>query len=228
MTTPVKFALVFIVALGVMIILKKGPLFMMGELFEEGNLIREIQNAESAEERTRLIHELEAMPVNVCSFSGRWMGVHAVRSPGGWDDEGFDHRRTNTPRDIELLAGVSYGVSDIENGGLHQFFINGTGGMAPEMIEWFERSGLQETADHLQKAMAVFGEPYPRSQAARNTFLQKFEGDTREEYDPFYEMDGPFYDSYHEGGRTFSDHEDRWLREVCGIDSLHTGMPPVD
>lgn len=228
MTTPVKFALVFIATLGVLILIKKSPFFLMKDLWVETNLIQEINEAASPEEKTRLINKLEDLPVKVHSFSSRWMGIHAVRSPGAWDDEGFDHRRTQTPRDIELLAGVSYGVSDIYNGGLHQFFINGTGGMAPEMVEWFERADLQKSAAILKEAMAVFGEAYPRSQEARNNFLEKFPGDTREEWDPFDEMDGPFYESLNEDGKTFDDHADRWLRETCGIQSLHDELPEMD
>lgn len=213
----------------VLIVFKRGCQFSGAGIFsEEAKLIQKINQAKDAEERARLITELEGMPEKFVSFGNRWLGIHATRSPGGWDDEGFDHHRTNTPRDIEILTGVIYGVSDIENGGLHQFFGNGTGGMAPEMVEWFERYGLEETAGHLKRAMAVFGETYPRSQAARNRFLEKFEGETREDYDPFYEMDGPFYDSIMKDGETMDDHVDRVVREVWGFTSLHTELPPVD
>ena len=230
MTTPTKIALSILIILGILLALKKchSRSSILDDLFVESDLIAEINDAESPEERTRLINKLEDMPENIIPFPFRWLGIHAVRSPGGWDETGFDHRRTATPRDIELLSGTAYGVSDIENGGLHQFFGNGTGAMAPEMVEWFERAGLPESAEILKKAMKVFGEPFPRSQETRIKVLERYEGQSREKYDPFYELDGPFYDSMSQGGKTFDDYADRWLRKTCGIQSLHTELPPVD
>lgn len=228
MTTLVKFAMVGLATLLVLIVIKHGFQFGRGDFFKEGKLIREINAAPDPMERKRLITKLEGIPEKYVCFGNRWLGIHAPRSPGGWDEEGFDHHRTNMPRDIEILTGVLYGVSDIENGGLHQFFINGTGGMAPEMVEWFERYEMEESAGQLKRAMAVFGETYPRSQEARNRFLEKFEGETREEYDPFYEMDGPFYESIEKDGMTLDDRLDHWVREIWGFKSLHTELPPVD
>ena len=229
MTTSTRFALVFVGALFLLLVFKQGCQPLLGAFHsEEGKLIGTINDADDPELRTRLIDELEEMPVEYLNFANRWLAIHAVRSPGAWDDEGFDHRRTNTPRDIEILTGVLYGVSDIENGGLHQFFINGTGGMAPEMVEFFKRYDLEEAAEKLKQAMAVFGEEYPRSQEARNRFLEQFEGTTRQEFAPFHEMDGPFFEALLKGVQSMDDHADRVVREVWGITSLHTELPPVD
>ena len=89
------------------------------------------------------------------------------------------------------------------------------------MIEWFERAGLAETAAVMKEATAVFGAKFPRSQAARKAFLAKFDGETRADWDPFFRMDDRFYASLPYQKKVFDSAADRWLREVCGIATLH-------
>jgi len=128
---------------------------------------------------------------------------------------------SDCPRDIQLLDATSYGKADIDNGGFHQFFSNGTGVFAPEMIEWFERAGLAETASIVKEATSVFGEVFPRSQDLRRKFLASFHGKTRADWDPFYQMYDRFYASLPYKKDVFDKAADRWLREVCGIKNLH-------
>ncbi len=188
----------------------------------EYDLLGQIHRAVDPAVRTALITKLEATPVNRVTFYNRWIRIHRPWALQCWTDDGYDPSLSDIHPDIQLLPSMCYGKSDIENGGLYQLFMNGTGVMAPEMQQWCERAGLQDTADVLSEAIAIFGPEFPRSQEARQTFLMAYSksaqsaGD-RQNWNPFVELDSRFYASL--GG--FDDAADKWLRDVCGISSLH-------
>jgi hypothetical protein len=188
---------------------------------KELELIEQVKAASSPEERSRLISQLEQLPVKIHPFYSRWCAINDVDPFHCWTEDGYDPSLSDCPRDIQLLAATDYGKSDIDNGGFHQFFSNGTGVFAPEMIEWFERAGLAESASVMKEATAVFGQRFPRSQAVRREFLASFKGDKRADWDPFYRMDDRFYASLPYDKKVFDAAADRWLREVCGMKSLH-------
>jgi hypothetical protein len=188
----------------------------------EQALLTKIEDA-SGEERQRLIAELDALPNKTTNFFDLWMTIHDAWQVKGWSDEGFDSSKVDLPRDVQLLAGVEFGIVEIDNGGLLQFFSNDTGGFAPEMMEWFDRAGLPEGADALRKAMAKFGDSYPRSQISRQKFLAKCERENAENPDPFADLDGELFEALEgKGGKTTSYEAvaDRWLRETCRIQKL--------
>jgi hypothetical protein len=188
-------------------------------MHREGELLTQIREATTPELRDTLIVELERTPVKMREFYSRWLFIHTDSTVFAcWSDDGYDPMRSSVPRDIQLLAAADYGKSDIDNGGLHQFFGNRTGTFAPEMVEWFDRAGLKETASVIREAMAVFGPEFPRSQDARRKFLDGFQGKDRSEWDPFYKMSDRFYATLK--GDVFEQAADRWLRETCGIISL--------
>ena len=211
------------------------PLTTLGQQlgFTELELLGKIKTARSPAERERLIAELEATPELIHPYYSRWLVLHDVTPFQCWTEQGYDPSLSDVPRDIQLLAATNYGLADIENGGLHQFFSNGTGAFAPEMVEWFKRADMPEAAQGLQQAMDLFGKDYPRSQSARQEFLDQFTGETREQWDPFYEIEKTFYPTV---GRTGPDYTDphayveaanKWLREVCGITDLRMEYVPV-
>jgi Domain of unknown function (DUF4375) len=187
----------------------------------ERDLIVQLTPTTSAEERSRLISQLDALPIGSYAFNHRWLVVHDIRPYQCWTDEGYDPSLDDCPRDIQLLAATSYGKLTIENGGFHSFFRGWIGIFAPEMTEWFERAGLAETAQVVKEATSVFGRVFPRSQDLRRQLLASFPGEAREEWDPFSQMDDRFYASLPYGGDAYDAAADRWLREVCGIKSLH-------
>jgi N-acetylmuramoyl-L-alanine amidase len=188
---------------------------------DEYRLIERISSGDiTPEERLRLIADLDALPVGTYALHHRWLLINNVNPFESWDAQGFHPERSRWPRDVQLLWATSYGKADIENGGFHQFFGNGTGTFAPEMQECLERMGLHESADLVKRAMLVFGQPYPRSQEARRQFLERIPGNRREEYDPFQALDEPFYASLKAGGLSFGARADKWLREQCGIQRL--------
>ncbi len=188
---------------------------------EELELIEQIRATSSTEERSRLISQLERLPVSIYQFHDRWLRINDIDPLNCWTDDGYHPSRSDCPRDIQLLEATSYGKADIDNGGFHQFFSNGTGVVAPEMIEWFERAGLTETASIVKEATAVFGKVFPRSQKLRRKFLASFHGETRADWDPFLKLDARFYASLPYNKEVFDAAADRWLREVCGIKNLH-------
>lgn len=186
--------------------------------FAESEQLRQIRDSRTPEERMRRIEELEQMPVDRVSFSGRWLGIHDDVYDG-WTETGFDPARSRWPRDVQLLAIASFGFSDIDNGGFSQFFGNSTGSIAPEMVEWCERAGLPKQAQALRDAMALMGTPYPRDQETRRAKVRDERGWLRADVDAALEPIG------HRLGCVvceswFDEAADRWLRETCHIDSL--------
>jgi hypothetical protein len=155
-------------------------------------------------------------------FYEEWQRKHDVYPFDCWTDDGYDPSRSDIPRDIQLLAGMDYGKSDIDNGGFHQFFHNGTGVFAPEMVEWCERCGLNDVADVIRLAMKkLSGDAYPRSQEGRQRLLANFpvRGE-REQWDPFYALDEKFYELLSNNGTRYDDAANKWLRETCGVTAL--------
>ncbi|MFO1004250.1 MAG: DUF4375 domain-containing protein [Planctomycetaceae bacterium] len=188
----------------------------------EFDLIGKILKTEDASARAWLITELEAIPVDHIPFYDRWIRIHDPWALECWTDNGYDPSLSKVPPDAHMIPSVMYGKSDIDNGGLHQFFANGTGVMAPEMQQWCERAGLPQTAEVLREAIAVFGDEFPRSQEARQGFLMEYAKANeakggRNSWNPFAELDDRFYKSTEQ----FDDTADRWLRDVCGVTSLH-------
>jgi hypothetical protein len=190
---------------------------------EEYALVKKAQTAESPEARAQVISQIEQLPKPFYEFNNCWMLINDVFAGQCWSDDGYDPTKSELPRDVQLLWATSYGRADIDNGGFLQFFSNSTGVFAPEMVEWFERSGLHESASAVRDAMAVFGDDFPRSREVRNEFLESIDGDQAwgDEFDPFHDMDKRFYSSLPYEDGVFENAADHWLREVCSIKSLH-------
>jgi hypothetical protein len=110
-----------------------------------------------------------------------------------------------------LLFAARLCDSEVCNGGLHQFFSNPSGVVAPEAVLGFRRLGLDAAADLVTKAIAQFGDPFPRDRDERCGKLSHLEkpGKTRAERDPFYEMDSVYYRVCPSSG----EHAERHVRE---------------
>lgn len=97
--------------------------------------------------------------------------------------------------DIErTLFAVHFCQSEVRNGGLHQFFSNPTGVLAPEAGDGFDRIGLPNAGAILREAMAFFGTPYPRERERRKGVLESLKGKTRKDWDPFFTLDDRFFE----------------------------------
>jgi hypothetical protein len=126
---------------------------------------------------------------------GYWQLVEPI-----WDrisiydgPDAFLEQFGEVPREIGHLFAVHWCDSEVCNGGFHQFFTNSTGVLAPEAAAGFRAVGLEECATIVEEAMAFFGAPYPRERAVREVRLATIPGDTREEWDPFCELDDRYY-----------------------------------
>ncbi len=62
-------------------------------------------------------------------------------------------------------------------------------------MEGFRVIGRVEWAELLAEAMSHFGTPYPRDRGDREVLLARRQGRSREEWDPFRELDERFFES---------------------------------
>ncbi len=138
-----------------------------------------------------------------------WPLVEAVWLPlnFSWDegpDEFLRQFRAVRP-EVGHLYAAHWCQSEICNGGLHQFFSNSTGILAPESLAGFRAIGLLKWAAVLEEAMGFFGRPYPRERSARLERLSQMADERCEERDQFFRLDERFYEWLHA-------EKDRWER----------------
>ncbi|MFN3932495.1 MAG: DUF4375 domain-containing protein [Brevundimonas sp.] len=74
----------------------------------------------------------------------------------------FTQQFAALPRASQHLYATHWTQSEVQNGGLGQFFDNGAGILAPEAVEGFRTLGMPEAAAALADVMRLFGDPYPR------------------------------------------------------------------
>ena len=123
----------------------------------------------------------------------------------------------------QLLA-AHWCSSEIENGGLHQFFSNPTAVLAPEAIQGLQLIGAVGLARLVSEAVESFGHSYPREQSPRRHRLQAMRGpgERREEWDPFYRLDDAYYALLRE--RSFAAHASAFVRGHLSL-FFQTGGP---
>jgi hypothetical protein len=103
------------------------------------------------------------------------------------------------PEHAGHLFAAHWCISEVCNGGFHQFFYNSTGVLAPEAVEGFKAIGLPETAAVIAEAMARLPAPYPRDRDIRQNALDALDPEEEDEDDwesPFDDLDTKFYDLY--------------------------------
>lgn len=191
---------------------------------KEFDLIQKIKSADSPAIRDQLISELEITPVFSHPFHDRWIRINGAHTHAAWTEKGFEPALSDIPINIQILTATGYGIHDIENGGFHQFFTNGTGVFAPEMLRWFEDVGLDLTASIIRQAIAIFGEIFPRSHSERVGFLERYPTDSGGYRDPFKELNRPFYNSLSEKNEIYHEAADQWLKDTCGISDLRMSI----
>ncbi len=107
--------------------------------------------------------------------------------------EVFLHQFEQLRPEVGHLFAAQWCVSEVCNGGLHQFFANSTGVLAPESLEGFRAIGLKKLAAILAEAMQFFGPRYPRDREERSRLLPRADGRKRREWDPFFRLDKRFF-----------------------------------
>lgn len=71
---------------------------------------------------------------------------------------------TKPQRTLLILAAFNY---EFENGGVHQFFYNGEGAIAPDVHEALAEIGLDRQAELIRRGLAMFKQPYQRDTEKR-------------------------------------------------------------
>ena len=124
--------------------------------------------------------------------------------------ERFNATFSAAPAVVQTLFAAHFCESEVANGGLHQFFTNPTGVLAPEAAEAFRALGFDRSAAILERAMQFFGVPYPRDADVRLELLEQVRGETREQWDPFRHLDDEFDTSLGPEHEPFFDALDRF------------------
>jgi hypothetical protein len=90
----------------------------------------------------------------------------------------------------------SWCISEVCNGGFHQFFLNSTGIVAPEAVNGFHRMGLLAASRIVRSAMNFFGDEFPRDRDVRIEKLEEVNvpNASRGEWDPFEKLDNQLFD----------------------------------
>jgi hypothetical protein len=65
------------------------------------------------------------------------------------------------PKDYRTLVVLGIFMDEFMNGGVHQFFYDNAGTLAPRVVEAMRDIGLEQQAKVLAKGLAQFREPYP-------------------------------------------------------------------
>jgi hypothetical protein len=73
----------------------------------------------------------------------------------------------------QVLFAAYWFQAEVLNGGLHQFFNNDTGVLAPEAADAIRLLGLPKLAAAVDSAMQWFGKAYPRERALRQKALTR-------------------------------------------------------
>lgn len=109
------------------------------------------------------------------------------------DDVFLEQYRSVTLKQQVLFA-THWAQSEIRNGGLHQFFSNSTGVLAPEAVAGYRALGMPKCAGVVETAMKFFGDPYSRDRETRNAALSKYESQHPDDWDPFEQLTDDFFD----------------------------------
>ncbi len=121
-----------------------------------------------------------------------------------------------SPPASRTLFAAHWCQSEVRNGGLHQFFGNSTGVLAPEAVSAFESIGMPKTAAVVAEAMAWFGPAYPRDREVREDLLGSYENEDPDEWNPFEALDDRFFELIESENGGFVAAADRYAKDHCG------------
>lgn len=128
-----------------------------------------------------------------------WDAINIYDSP-----EVFAQTFASAPRASGLMFAAHFCMSEICNGGFHQFFWNSTGVLAPEAVEGFRMIGQAQVAALIGKGMSLFGSVYPRDRNDRQAQLAEV---SRSSLDA---LDETFYSLIDSEGGGFTAAADRY------------------
>lgn len=117
----------------------------------------------------------------------KWMMTTGVKLMQAWPFPAIEGKSAQFTYEQILLFAILYGKSDIENGGLQQFFGNHTGDCALETVQGLESVKAFEASRVLRDAMSLFGAPYPRERTRRCDKLPSLLNELAVLTDSFYD-----------------------------------------
>jgi hypothetical protein len=109
----------------------------------------------------------------------------------------IDRQLSTLTKELRAMFAVATFNREFENGGVHQFFYNSEGAIAPEVHDALIELGLERQAGLLKKAVAMFGAAYLRdTQQRRDVHFHNHDGwngwdeQLSALTDDFYALDG--------------------------------------
>ncbi len=108
---------------------------------------------------------------------------------------------TKVARPQLLMFAAHFCLSEVNNGGLLQFFWNSTGVLAPEAIEGFEAIGMPELASKVSAAASLLGAPFPRDRDERWDALLAASGRTEDQLESIFKRNSNLYLCFEETTR---------------------------
>ena len=110
-----------------------------------------------------------------------------------WEDPAqFLATMKSVPNTVQNLYAAHWCVSEVLNGGLHQFFYNTTGILAPEAAIGLASVGATELSQLVSEGMRFFGSSYPRDRKVRLDQLPELDDETELEGTAFSPLDEKF------------------------------------
>jgi len=127
----------------------------------------------------------------------RYLNQALVRRNNLWDKTGAQvvQALASLPTEHRTLLVMDIFNAEFSNGGVHQFFFNSSGAVAPEVYDAFRELGLERQAVIYKRALDMFPGAYPRDmQKRRDKFFAEEWGPWDERLqkltDEFYALDG--------------------------------------
>jgi hypothetical protein len=106
-----------------------------------------------------------------------------------------------TPEAARNLLSAHWCQSEVCNGGLHQFFSNSTGVLAPEAAAGYEAIGMPGLGSVVRRAIEFFGPRFPREEEERRRALDSYGLTHPLAWDPFGKLNEEFFELLeNEGG----------------------------
>ncbi len=87
---------------------------------------------------------------------------------------------TDWPAPFRTIALADMYAGEVDNGGVHQYFLNSSGNIAPEAVEAMAALGLPKQAAVIRRGMGFFPLPYPSDKAER---FRSFDHDGTTDWD---------------------------------------------
>lgn len=106
-----------------------------------------------------------------------WAADRVLDCAGDWYDEADrgEAPLNSLPEPQRDLAQLHLFMMEVMNGGVHQFFFNSTGAMAPDIAQTLRNMSLPDHADTMMRGIKHFPAPYPRATEQRRRIMASFD-----------------------------------------------------